>query len=68
MEQIKGQRPSGLGELLAMGRGNPSALFNQLMRTNPSFVQFCNENKGKTPEQAFRDYGLDFEQVKGMLR
>lgn len=37
---------------------NPRQVFDNLMRTNPQFAQFVRENKGKTPEQAFREHGL----------
>lgn len=47
---------------------NPQQVFEQLMRTNPSFAQFVRENRGKTPEQAFREHGLDYENYRGMLR
>lgn len=38
-----------------------------LMRTNPRFAQFVAQNQGKTPEQAFRDNGLDYSQYKPYL-
>lgn len=47
---------------------NPQQVFDNLMRTNPQFARFVQENKGKTPEQAFREHGLDFGKFKGMLR
>ena len=47
---------------------NPRQVFDNLMRTNPQFAQFVRENKGKTPEQALREHGLDFNRFKGMLR
>lgn len=51
-----------------MAHGDQSALFSALMRNNSNFASFVQANQGKTPEQAFRDYGLDFGQVTGMLR
>lgn len=42
-------------------------VFNQLYATNPEFKQFADSMQGKTPEQAFRERGLDFNQVRKML-
>lgn len=50
-----------------MAAGNPSALMSSLMASNPRFAQFVAQNGGKTPEQAFRDNGLDFEQFRPFI-
>lgn len=50
-----------------MANGDPSALMQHLMRTNPRFAQFVAQNQGKTPEQAFRENGLDWAQFRGIL-
>lgn len=55
-------------DLRRMAHGDQSALFSALMKSNRSFASFVQANQGKTPEQAFRDYGLDFGKVTGMLR
>ncbi len=47
--------------------GNPQAAFNTLMQQNPQFAAFARANMGKTPEQAFRDYGYDYNAIKGMF-
>ena len=47
---------------------NPRAAFEYMMSSNPRFAEFVRTNRGKTPEQAFRDYGLDFNQFRGMIR
>lgn len=44
--------------------GNPDAMFNQMMQSNPQFAQFVQENRGRTPEQIAQAYGIDV----GMLR
>lgn len=51
-----------------IAQGNPNALMQSLMRSNPSFAQFVQQNKDKTPQQAFKDAGLDFDQVTRLLR
>lgn len=39
-------------------------IFNKLYNTNPQFRQFADSMQGKTPEQAFQEQGLDYEQFK----
>lgn len=51
-----------------IAQGNPNALMQSLMRSNPSFAQFVQQNQNKTPQQAFKDAGLDFDQVSRLLR
>ena len=52
LRQIQSQGPSGL-------------LFNRMYSSNPQFRQFADSMQGKTPEQAFRENGFDFEQFRG---
>ena len=40
---------------------------NYLTQTNPQFAQFAQSMQGKTPEQAFAEFGLDYSQFAGML-
>ena len=53
LNQIKQQGPSNI-------------LFNQMYQNNPQFKQFADNMRGKTPEQAFEENGLDFNQFKNM--
>ena len=46
--------------------GNPQTAYVQLYQTNPQFRQFADSMRGKTPEQAFRENGLDFNQFRGL--
>ena len=50
-----------------MAHGDPGALMNYLIKTNPQFAQFVAQNRDKTPEQAFRDNGLDYSQIAGLM-
>lgn len=45
-------------------QGPSSALFNQMYQGNPQFRQFADSMRGKTPEQAFQENGLDFGQFR----
>lgn len=47
--------------------GNPEQIAQQMMQNNPQFRQFVEANKGKTPEQVAREYGVDLNQLKGMM-
>lgn len=47
--------------------GNPEQIAQQMMQSNPQFRQFVEQNKGKTPEQVAREYGIDLSQLKGMM-
>ena len=53
VNQIKSMGPSG-------------SVFNQLYHSNPQFRQFADSMQGKTPEQAFRENGLDFAQFRNL--
>ena len=47
--------------------GNASALIEYMKQTNSDFAAFANSMQGKTPEQAFKEFGLDYSQFKGIL-
>lgn len=42
-----------------LGAKNPDELFNNMINTNPQFKRFVEENKGRTPEEIAKAYGLD---------
>ncbi len=48
----------------AKGMGPSNVVFAQMYQSNPQFRQFADSMQGKTPEQAFRENGLDFNQFK----
>ena len=48
----------------AKSLGPSVTVFNQLYSTNQDFKQFADSMQGKTPEQAFSEYGLNFNQFK----
>ena len=64
------QNPNSNPILSALGalKGNPHALFERMYSTNVSFRQFADSMRGKTPEQAFKENGIDYEQIKNLLR
>lgn len=47
--------------------GNPEQIAQQMMQNNPQFRRFVEQNKGKTPEQVAREYGVDINQIKSMM-
>ena len=48
--------------------GNPEQIAQQMMQNNPQFRQFVEANKGKTPEQVAKEYGLDWKTIMGQLK
>lgn len=65
-QQKQQQTPSNpLTALAQIQKSGPSNIvFNQMYQNNPQFRQFADSMRGKTPEQAFRENGLDFNQFK----
>lgn len=47
--------------------GNPNQAYAQLYSSDPRFRQFADSMRGKTPEQAFSENGLDFNQFRNLL-
>lgn len=45
-------------------KGPSEAVFNQMYNSNPNFRQFADSVRNKTPEEAFRQYGLDFNNFR----
>lgn len=45
-------------------QGSSNFMFNQMYQSNPAFRQFADSMQGKTPEQAFKEHGLDFDKFK----
>lgn len=41
-------------------------IFNRMYNSNPQFKQFADSMQGMTPEQAFQQQGLDYNQYKNM--
>ena len=66
--QNNNQKPKGnpiLNQLSQIRQAGPSnVIFNQMYQNNPQFRQFADSMRGKTPDQAFRENGLDFNQFK----
>lgn len=56
-----------LNSIKALANGNPQAMFNQMLNTNPQFAKFVNENKGLSPEQIAKNYGVDLSLVKNFF-
>ena len=54
--------PANIAQMQAMGPSN--MVFSNMYRTNPAFRKFADSMQGKTPEQAFRENGLNFNDYK----
>lgn len=53
---------SAVNQVRAMGPSQ--VLFDRMYGSDPRFRQFADSMRGKTPEQAFRENGLDFSQFR----
>ena len=58
---------SQLSNIRQLINGDPTAAFGRMMQ-NPQFRQFVEANKGKTPEQIASEYGIDFNQVRNLMK
>ena len=61
-EQPRNSILSNLQQIRSQGPSN--VIFNQMYQSNPQFRQFADSMQNKTPEQAFSENGLDFNQFK----
>lgn len=53
--------------ILQMAKGNPDAVFNNMMQTNPQFARFVKECEGKTPDQIAREHGISPDVLKRLM-
>lgn len=66
-QQQNNNQQNIMAQLAQIRQAGPSnAMFNRLYQGNPNFRQFADSMKGKTPEQAFRENGLNFNQFRHM--
>lgn len=47
---------------------NPQAMYKQMIESNPQFKQFVEKNKGKTPEDIAKEYGIDPNLLKNLIK
>lgn len=47
---------------------NPQGMFNRLMRTNPQFKAFVEDNRGKSPQQIASEHGIDWNLVERFMK
>ena len=58
---------SKLNSIKSMAGGDASGFLLYLSKTNPQFSDFAHRMVGKTPEQAFAEFGLDYSRFRGIL-
>ena len=58
---------SQLSNIRQLINGDSTAAFGRMMQ-NPQFRQFVEANRGKTPEQIASEYGIDFNQVRNLMK
>lgn len=52
----------------ALKNGNPSYMYEVMMKNNPQFRSFVEENKDKTVDEIARNYGIDLNVINQLLR
>lgn len=64
--QQQNQQPNNPLQTLQQikAKGPSNVIFQQLYQNNPDFKKFADSVRNKTPEQAFSEYGLDFNQFR----
>lgn len=45
-------------------QGPSNIIFEKMYQNNPDFRKFADSVRNKTPEQAFSEHGLDFDQFR----
>ena len=74
---MQGMNPMGSNPPMPTGMGVPNQpagpmnvmqqmIFNNLYNNNPDFRQLADSVMSKTPEQAFQEYGLDYNQFRNV--
>ena len=56
-----------LNSIKQTANGDATGLINYLSQTNPDFANFAQSMRGKTPQQAFSEFGLDYSQFTNIL-
>lgn len=46
---------------------NPNELYSQMLKTNPDFKKFVEDNENKTIEQIALDYDIDLSMLKRFM-
>ncbi len=59
------QQASLYADLMQYG---PQAAAEKWYRSDPGFRQFADSMSGKTPQQAFAEQGLDFDQIMAQYK
>lgn len=60
---------ASLGNILQMLKsGNPEQIAMGLMQRNPQFKAFMDANRGKSPEQVAKQYGVDLNAMMSQLK
>ena len=57
-----------LQQIKSLANGDPQAAYDMLMKSNPAFAQFVQQNQGKSPEQIAQERGINLEQIKQFLK
>ena len=59
-------KSSLIGNIKKLMSGDPQTMFDKMYSSNSQFRQFADSIKGKTPQQAFAEHGLNFDDFKNL--
>lgn len=69
LQRMNGQKnQNNISSIKDILSGDPNKVMQNMMSNNPQFADFVNKNKGKSPQQIAMEYGVDFNQIKNLLR
>lgn len=57
-----------VGLIKSLSSQNPDQVFSYMLKTNPKFAEFVNENKGKSIEQMAADYKIDLNSIMQFMK
>lgn len=69
MQQTQPGDATSLGNVFRMLKsGNPEQIAISLMQRNPQFKAFMDANRGKSPEQVAKQYGVDLNAMMSQFK
>lgn len=67
MLSVQSSNNNILSTISAIKNGNSNILFEKMLKTNPQFQQFIQQNQGKSPEQIAQEHGININDIKNLF-
>lgn len=70
LQMLNTQNPMNniMGLINALKNGNAEYMYQQMVKTNPQFKSFVEQNKDKTIQEIADSYGIDMNTINQLLR